>query len=116
MGHQIVDRHQPHCFAHFQCRCAQMWQQGDVFHRYQGGRNQRFKLVDVKPRPGDAARLQARNQGGFVDDIPAFDLLCGTSKVRHGIEAGWPLARIVQGFQDELRPFLALRKKHLMYR
>ena len=51
----------------------------------------------------------------FVDDIPAFDLLCGTSKVRRGIEAGWPLARIVAGFQDELRPFLALRKQHLMY-
>ncbi|MDP1918457.1 MAG: DUF1343 domain-containing protein [Myxococcales bacterium] len=51
----------------------------------------------------------------FVDDIPAFDLLCGTAKVRQGIEGGWPLARIVAGFQDELRPFLALRKKHLIY-
>jgi uncharacterized protein YbbC (DUF1343 family) len=51
----------------------------------------------------------------FVDDIPAFDLLCGTAKVRQGIEAGWPLARIVDGFQDDLRPFLAVRKKHLIY-
>ncbi|MDP3503081.1 MAG: DUF1343 domain-containing protein [Myxococcales bacterium] len=51
----------------------------------------------------------------FVDDIPAFDLLCGTAKVRQGIEGGWSLARIVAGFQDELRPFLALRKQHLLY-
>lgn len=51
----------------------------------------------------------------FVDDIPAFDLLCGTSKVRGGIEAGWPLERIVAGFASELRPFLAVRKQHLLY-
>ncbi|MBE2251554.1 MAG: DUF1343 domain-containing protein [Myxococcus sp.] len=51
----------------------------------------------------------------FVDDIPAFDLLCGTAAVRKGLEKGWPLARITAGFQDELRPFLALRKKHLLY-
>jgi uncharacterized protein YbbC (DUF1343 family) len=51
----------------------------------------------------------------FVDDIPAFDLLCGTAKIRQCIEAGWPLARIVDGFQDDLRPFLAVRKKHLIY-
>jgi uncharacterized protein YbbC (DUF1343 family) len=51
----------------------------------------------------------------FVDDIPAFDLLCGTAKVREGIEAGWPLEKIVGGFAGELRPFLAVRKRHLLY-
>lgn len=51
----------------------------------------------------------------FVDDIPAFDLLCGTDRVRKGIEGGWPLTKIVSGFTRELEPFLALRKKHLLY-
>jgi uncharacterized protein YbbC (DUF1343 family) len=75
---------------------------------------------------GIAVVQACRNLGGpdfawradayeFVDDIPAFDLLCGTSKVREGIEGGWPLEKITRGFQDELRPFLSLRKKHLIY-
>lgn len=51
----------------------------------------------------------------FVDDIPAFDLLCGTSAVRRGIEAGWPLAKIVAGFDNDRRPFMSLRRKHLLY-
>lgn len=51
----------------------------------------------------------------FVDDIPAFDLLCGTARVREGIEAGRPLEKIVGSFPAELRPFLAVRKQHLLY-
>ncbi|MBL8920659.1 MAG: DUF1343 domain-containing protein [Myxococcaceae bacterium] len=51
----------------------------------------------------------------FVDDIPAFDLLCGTGRVRRGIEAGWPLGKIVGSFPAELTPFLGLRQEHLLY-
>ncbi|MCU0700412.1 MAG: DUF1343 domain-containing protein [Myxococcaceae bacterium] len=51
----------------------------------------------------------------FVEDLPAFDLLCGTGRVRQGIEAGWPLDRIVGGFEAELKPFLPLRARHLLY-
>ncbi|MCA2977491.1 MAG: DUF1343 domain-containing protein [Myxococcaceae bacterium] len=51
----------------------------------------------------------------FVDDVPAFDLLCGTAHIRKGIEAGWPLERLVAGFEAELEPFLPLRKRHLIY-
>jgi len=51
----------------------------------------------------------------FVEDLPAFDLLCGNATIREGIEAGRPLEKIVGGFEQELKPFLAVRKKHLLY-
>jgi uncharacterized protein YbbC (DUF1343 family) len=52
----------------------------------------------------------------FVEDVPAFDLLCGTAKVRQGIEAGRPLEKIVAGFDAELGPFMKRRKPFLLYR
>lgn len=51
----------------------------------------------------------------FVDSVPAFDLLCGTARVREGIEAGWPLARLVEGFDEELRSFLPRRERYRLY-
>ncbi len=51
----------------------------------------------------------------FVEKIPAFDLLCGTSRVRRGIERGWSLSTIVEGFDAERSTFLPLRQKHLLY-
>lgn len=52
----------------------------------------------------------------FVDDIPAFDLLCGTGTVRRGIETGRPLEKIVAGFDDQVSRFQKRRKQHLLYR
>lgn len=51
----------------------------------------------------------------FVEDVPAFDLLCGTDQVRKGIEAGLPLERLVAGFDDELRTFLPARERYALY-
>jgi uncharacterized protein YbbC (DUF1343 family) len=51
----------------------------------------------------------------FVDDVPAFDLLCGTDQVRRGIEAGWPLDRLLEGFDAQARDFLRRRERHLLY-
>ncbi len=51
----------------------------------------------------------------FVDDVPAFDLLCGTDQVRKGIEAGWPLNRLMEGFEAEARDFARRRERHLLY-
>jgi uncharacterized protein YbbC (DUF1343 family) len=51
----------------------------------------------------------------FVEDIPAFDLLCGTDQVRRGIEAGRPLERLVEGFDQALRAFETLRQRHAFY-
>ncbi|WNG48046.1 DUF1343 domain-containing protein [Archangium minus] len=51
----------------------------------------------------------------FVDDVPAFDLLCGTDQVRKGIEAGWPLDRLLEGFETQARDFAKRRERHLLY-
>jgi uncharacterized protein YbbC (DUF1343 family) len=51
----------------------------------------------------------------FVEDVPAFDLLCGTDQVRRGIEAGWPLERLVEGFAAQTQDFAQRRKRHLLY-
>ncbi len=51
----------------------------------------------------------------FVEDVPAFDLLCGTDQVRHGIEAGWSLDRLLEGFDAQARAFEADRRKYLLY-
>lgn len=51
----------------------------------------------------------------FVRDVPAFDLLCGTDQVRLGIEAGAPLERLVEGFDEELRAFAPLRARYALY-
>ena len=51
----------------------------------------------------------------FVDDVPAFDLLCGTDQVRLGIEAGRPLERLLVGFDDERRSFLSAQLRYALY-
>jgi uncharacterized protein YbbC (DUF1343 family) len=51
----------------------------------------------------------------FVEDVPAFDLLCGTDQVRLGIEAGRPLEALLAGFDDERRTFLEARGRYALY-
>ncbi|MBL9038474.1 MAG: DUF1343 domain-containing protein, partial [Archangium sp.] len=51
----------------------------------------------------------------FVDDVPAFDLLCGTDQVRRGIEAGAGLDRLMRGFDEQLRAFFPTRRAFLIY-
>ncbi|HVE82734.1 MAG TPA: DUF1343 domain-containing protein [Myxococcales bacterium] len=51
----------------------------------------------------------------FVDQIPAFDLLCGTDQVRLGIEAGWGLSRIAEGFDAQAAAFDERRRRYLLY-
>lgn len=51
----------------------------------------------------------------FVDQIPAFDLLCGTDQVRKGIEAGAPLAKLLEGFDAQAQQFERTRQKYLLY-
>ena len=51
----------------------------------------------------------------FVEDVPAFDLLCGTDQVRRGIEAGWSLDRLLAGFDAHARRFEEDRRKFLLY-
>ncbi len=51
----------------------------------------------------------------FVEDVPAFDLLCGTDQVRLGYEAGHPLDALVDGFEAQLRSFEPLRRRYALY-
>lgn len=51
----------------------------------------------------------------FVEDIPAFDLLCGTERVRERLERSESLSALVDGFEAELAAFLPLRQRHLLY-
>src|SRR5206468_2410637 len=39
----------------------------------------------------------------FVDQVPAFDLLCGTDQVRLGIDAGRPLDTLMDGFAEQTK-------------
>jgi uncharacterized protein YbbC (DUF1343 family) len=64
---------------------------------------------------GDKAFAWRADAYDFVEDVPAFDLLCGTDQVRTGIEAGRPLARLVEGFDEELRAFERLRQRYALY-
>lgn len=51
----------------------------------------------------------------FVEDVPAFDLLCGTDQVRKGIEGGLPLDALFEGFDAQLRSFEPLRRRYALY-
>jgi uncharacterized protein YbbC (DUF1343 family) len=51
----------------------------------------------------------------FVEDVPAFDLLCGTDQVRRGIEEGWPLDRLMEGFTSQAAAFGKQRGAYLLY-
>jgi hypothetical protein len=51
----------------------------------------------------------------FVEDVPAFDLLCGTDQVRRGIEEGWPLDRLMEGFSAQAEAFGRQREPFLLY-
>jgi uncharacterized protein YbbC (DUF1343 family) len=51
----------------------------------------------------------------FVEDVPAFDLLCGTDQVRRGIEAGWPLSKLLEGFSAQAERFEQQRAPYLLY-
>jgi len=51
----------------------------------------------------------------FVEDVPAFDLLCGTDQVRRGIEEGWSLDRLMEGFSAQTERFAGHRRVYLLY-
>ncbi|HCF61718.1 MAG TPA: DUF1343 domain-containing protein [Myxococcales bacterium] len=51
----------------------------------------------------------------FIDDKPAIDLLCGTDSVRLGIDAGRDLDGCMAGFEEDLKGFLPVRARYLLY-
>jgi uncharacterized protein YbbC (DUF1343 family) len=51
----------------------------------------------------------------FVDKIPAFDLLTGSSEVRDGIESGWELPAIADTWRVAEDEFREARRDWLLY-
>ena len=47
--------------------------------------------------------------------IHNFDRLAGTDQLRHAIDAGTPVAELVAGWQEQLQPFIEIRKRYLLY-
>ena len=68
-------------------------------------------------RAQDPARFRWRTEPyEFVEDVPAFDLLCGSDRERNAIEAGATLAELSRAFPPEERAFERRRREHLLYR
>jgi uncharacterized protein YbbC (DUF1343 family) len=67
-------------------------------------------------RAQDPARFRWRTEPyEFVANVPAFDLLCGSSREREAIEAGAPLSDIVRAYAPEERAFARRRSAYLRY-
>jgi hypothetical protein len=50
-----------------------------------------------------------------VDDVPAFDLLCGSARERRGLEAGRDLRALERAWAPEARAFARRRRPFLCY-
>jgi uncharacterized protein YbbC (DUF1343 family) len=51
----------------------------------------------------------------FVEEVPAFDLLCGSDAIRRGLLAGRPLSALRQDWQTQTSAFEAVRTRYLRY-
>jgi uncharacterized protein YbbC (DUF1343 family) len=51
----------------------------------------------------------------FVEDVPAFDLLCGSAREREGIERGASVRELSRAWRGEERAFARRRRPYLMY-
>jgi len=77
-------------------------------------------------KAGLAVVAEARRQGGpafqwraeayeFVTDVPAFDLLCGTARVREALEHGAEFEDVAALLDGAEAAFLERRAPHLLY-
>jgi uncharacterized protein YbbC (DUF1343 family) len=70
----------------------------------------------VHARAQDPERFAWRTEPyEFVADVPAFDLLCGSSREREAIEAGATVSEIGRAFLPEERAFARRRAPYLRY-
>jgi len=51
----------------------------------------------------------------YEETLLPVDILCGSDSIRKSLEAGWPLDEIEQSWQKELRDFMELRARYLIY-
>jgi uncharacterized protein YbbC (DUF1343 family) len=74
-----------------------------------------FAIVKVARELGGERFAWRTDAYEFVDQIPAFDLLCGTDQVRLGLEAGRSLDQLTAGFSDDEAQFQKKRAGYLLY-
>ena len=103
-----------------------------TWDKHRGARCHGVELVVHDPRAfrpfrtGLACLLHARRQDParfawraeayeFVEGVPAFDLLCGSSREREAVEAGATLAEMTRAFAPEERAFARRRRPYLRY-
>ncbi len=71
----------------------------------------------VHARAQDPARFAWRTEAyEFVSSVPAFDLLCGSSRERRAIEAGETVSDMAAAFAPEEAGFTRRRAAYLLYR
>jgi uncharacterized protein YbbC (DUF1343 family) len=59
--------------------------------------------------------LWRRDAYEFVKEIPAFDLLAGTDRIRKGIDALEPLESLIDGAEQQCGAFQEKRARYLLY-
>jgi len=72
-------------------------------------------VVEVGRRLGGAEFRWRRDAYEFVDQVPAFDLLCGAAMPRERLEAGEAATAIAAALDAELPQFLPRRARVLLY-
>ena len=71
----------------------------------------------VHARRQDPARFAWREEPyEFVEDVPAFDLLCGSAREREAIESGATVEETTRALAPEERAFARRRLGYLLYR
>jgi uncharacterized protein YbbC (DUF1343 family) len=73
--------------------------------------------VVAAARAQDPARFRWRTEPyEFTEGVPAFDLLCGSSRERLAIEGGVGWRHLAREWQAEERAFARRRERYLLYR
>ncbi|MFL5263330.1 MAG: exo-beta-N-acetylmuramidase NamZ domain-containing protein [Anaeromyxobacteraceae bacterium] len=68
-------------------------------------------------RAQDPERFRWRTEAyEFVENVPAFDLLCGSAREREAIERGATVRELARGWAAEERAFARRRRRFLAYR
>jgi uncharacterized protein YbbC (DUF1343 family) len=71
----------------------------------------------VAARAQDPGRFRWRTEAyEFVENVPAFDLLCGSAREREAIERGATARELARGWAAEERAFARRRRRFLAYR
>jgi uncharacterized protein YbbC (DUF1343 family) len=72
-------------------------------------------VVDAFRSAGPTAFAWREPPYEYEHTLAPIDILYGSSELREGLARGSAAADICRGWADDIAPFLAMRKKHLLY-